>query len=76
MDTLASGPKGTKIKEGLLEGWGPGDPRWQGLPMVSCSSERVGAQHPWTTLKLTESALLGAPYGSEMPLGCAQRGNS
>lgn len=57
-------------------GWGPGDPRWQGLPLVSCSSERVGAQRPWTTLKLTESSLLGAPYGCEMPLGCAQRGNS
>lgn len=44
--------------------------------MVSCSFERVGAQRPWTTLKLTESSLLGAPYGCEMPLGCSRRGNS
>ena len=44
--------------------------------MVSCSSEHVGAQRPWTTVKLTESSLLGAPYSCEMSMGCGWRDNS
>ena len=69
-------PEGPGSSKGC---WRAGDPdipggrvsRW----CPAALSVSVPSAH-WTTLKLTESSLLGAPYSCEMPLGCSRRGNS